>query len=82
MSFSLSFDAGEKGYVAVRRRKKSRRTNNGKNLDAEGEKEGRIEKPGEEPGFSWSGGQSYSAPQRLKTSEPLVPPKPKLLERA
>jgi len=24
----------------------------------------------------------YSAPQRLKTSEPLVPPKPKLLESA
>jgi hypothetical protein len=24
----------------------------------------------------------YSAPQRLKTSEPLVPPKPKLFDRA
>ena len=27
-------------------------------------------------------GVLYSAPQRLKTSEPLVPPKPKEFERA
>jgi hypothetical protein len=44
-------------------------------------------KPGSAPGFLQIHrrliyAKGYSAPQRLKTSEPLVPPKPKLLDSA
>ncbi len=84
------FDAGDQDT----RRCGNRRTNNGKNFDAEGAKvyakvakEDRNGKARLGAGPFWIRGymderEGYSAPKRLKTSEPLVPPKPKLLESA